>query len=214
MLLAWTIAVVVVTLWSSAHWFSAGGVSSADGQGATSTAAPTITPLAIPNDQALLGQGGPMTASEPVRLTIASIGVDTALIGLGLLPDGSLEVPPDGASAGWFVGAPTPGERGPAVIAGHVDWDGPAVFFDLHSVLPGDVVEVARADGSTAVFEVTEVSSYPKDEFPTDAVYGPLSFAGLRLITCGGALNASTGHYEDNVVAFAALVSSSPAAAT
>jgi hypothetical protein len=80
-------------------------------------------------------------------------------------------------------------------------------------VVPGDLIEVARADGSTAVFEVTEVGTYPKDAFPTEAVYGPVAFAGLRVITCGGAIDPSTGHYEDNLVAFAVLVSSSPGAA-
>lgn len=187
---------------------------SGEGRDPASTAAPTITPFAIPNDQASLGEGGPMAPSKPVRLTIASIGLDASLIELGLLDDGSLEVPPDGVAAGWYVGAPTPGELGPAVIAGHVDWNGPAVFYDLHLVLPGDLIEVARADGSTAVFEVTEVGRYPKDAFPTAAVYGPVTFAALRVITCGGDFNKSTGHYEDNFVAFAALVSSLPAAET
>jgi len=130
---------------------------------------------------------------------------------LGLMPDGSLEVPPDGTLAGWFTGAPTPGELGPAVIAGHVDWIGPAVFHDLPLVVPGELIDVARADGSTAVFSVTEVGVYPKDAFPTEAVYGAVSFAGLRLITCDGVFDKATGHYKDNFVVFAELVSSTPA---
>ena len=172
-----------------------------------------ITPLTIPTEKAVLSEVGPMSASAPVRLTIASIGVDTPLMDLGLMPDGSLEVPPDGTLAGWFTGAPTPGERGPAVIAGHVDWIGPAIFHDLHLVVPGDLIDVARADGSTAVFAVTEVGQYPKDEFPTEAVYGAVSFAGLRVITCGGVFNKATGHYDDNFVVFAELESSTPATA-
>ncbi len=170
-----------------------------------------ITPLAIPTENAVIGASGPMSASAPVRLTIASIGVDTPLMDLGLMPDGSLEVPPDGTLAGWFTGAPTPGELGPAVIAGHVDWIGPAVFHDLPLVVPGDLIDVARADGSTAVFSVMEVGEYPKDAFPTEAVYGAVSFAGLRLITCDGIFDKATGHYKDNFVVFAELVSSTPA---
>jgi hypothetical protein len=130
---------------------------------------------------------------------------------LGLESDGTLEVPPDGTVAGWFTGAPTPGELGPAVIAGHVDWMGPAIFHDLLLVVPGDLIEVERADGSTAVFNVTEVGQYPKNQFPTQAVYGPVDFAGLRLITCGGVFDEAVGHYDDNVVVFAELVSSTPA---
>ncbi|MBC7298257.1 MAG: class F sortase, partial [Demequina sp.] len=152
-----------------------------------------------------------MGASDPVRLIADSIAVDTPLMALGLQPDGTLEVPPDGTLAGWFTGAPTPGELGPAVIAGHVDWNGPAIFHDLHLMVPGDLVNVERANGSTAVFAVTEVGQYPKNEFPTDAVYGAVDFAGLRLITCGGLFDDEAGHYEDNVVVFAELVSSTPA---
>lgn len=177
-----------------------------------SDAAPVITPEAVSPDATLagetLGESAPMGASVPVRLTIPSIGVDTTLMDLGLLPDGTLEVPPDGTLAGWFTGAPTPGELGPAVIAGHVDWNGPGVFFDLGKVAVGDLIEVTRADGSVAVFAATEVRTFPKAEFPTEEVYGALTFAGLRLITCGGVFDDTVGHYEDNVVVFAELASS------
>lgn len=104
------------------------------------------------------------------------------------------------------MGAPTPGELGPAIIVGHVDWDGPGVFFDLHRVAVGDEIVVTRLDGSVAIFEVTDTEEYPKDEFPTVLVFGELDYSGLRLITCGGTFNRKTGHYEDNVVVFAKLV--------
>jgi hypothetical protein len=65
---------------------------------------------------------------------------------------------------------------------------------------------VDRADGSLATFRVERVAQYPKDEFPSDAVYGDIDHAGLRLITCGGAFNEGTGTYVDNVVVFARLV--------
>ena len=151
-----------------------------------------------------------MWASVPVRLEIPSIGVDSGLSALGLLPDGTMEVPATGLSAGWYTGAPTPGELGPAIIAGHVDWNGPAVFFDLHSLAVGAVVDITREDGSVALFRVMQVEEYPTDAFPTVLVYGPLDYAGLRLITCGGGFDSATGLYEFNVVAFAELVGSRP----
>src|SRR5450756_2608341 len=86
--------------------------------------------------------------STPVRLRIAAIGVDSGLMDLGLRADGSLEVPPSGFPAGWYTGGPTPGELGPAIIAGHIDWNGPGVFYNLHNLKPGDQVTVTRADGS------------------------------------------------------------------
>jgi sortase (surface protein transpeptidase) len=149
----------------------------------------------------------PLPASEPVALTIPAIGVSTRVMALGLTEDGAMEVPPGGYPAGWFDGSPTPGELGPAVLAGHVDWDGdPAVFWGLHDLTAGDQVLVERADGSTATFAVERIAEYAKEEFPTGSVYGDIDRAGLRLITCGGDFDADTAGYTDNVVVYAHLV--------
>ncbi len=147
-----------------------------------------------------------LARSSPVRLQISAIGVDSGLIPLGLRTDGSMEVPPGGFPAGWYTGGPTPGELGPAIIAGHVDMKGPGVFYSLHTLKPGDQVVVTRVDGSKPVFRVNRVAIFPKDKFPTQQVFGNIDHAGLRLITCGGTFNTQSGHYEDNIVAFADLV--------
>ena len=148
----------------------------------------------------------PLARSTPVHLRIAAIGVDSGLMDLGLRADGSLEVPPSGFPAGWYTGGPTPGELGPAIIAGHIDWKGPGVFYHLHNLKPGDQVTVTRADGSQPAFRVTRVAQFSKDQFPTKLVYGNIDHPGLRLITCGGSFNTQTGHYEDNIVVFADLI--------
>ncbi|MFX4286133.1 class F sortase [Janibacter sp. G349] len=148
-----------------------------------------------------------MARSRPTSVSIPSLGVTSSVIDLGLQPDDTMEVPQDATSTGWFTGSPTPGELGPAVLAGHVTWDKrPAVFFELGSMRDGQRVEVSRADGSTAVFEVTDVGQYPKTDFPTDEVYGEVDHAALRLITCGGHFDGETGHHVDNVVVYAELV--------
>jgi sortase (surface protein transpeptidase) len=137
---------------------------------------------------------------------VPSIGVDTHLMTLGLTTTGTLEVPPNGFPAGWYTGSPTPGQLGPAIIAGHVHWDGrPGVFYRLGQVRPGARVAVRRKDGLTVVFIVTKVRDYSKARFPSRAVYGNIPRAGLRLITCGG-FNQQTATYEDNIVVFAKLV--------
>jgi len=147
-----------------------------------------------------------MARSVPVHLQIAAIGVDSGLMDLGLRKDGTMEVPPAGFPAGWYTESPTPGEIGPAIIAGHIDWKGPAVFYHLRNLKRGDKITVTRKDGSKPVFRVTQVAQYAKDQFPTKLVYGNIDRAGLRLITCGGSFNSQSGHYEDNIVAFADLV--------
>ncbi|MCU1619728.1 MAG: putative sortase-like protein [Modestobacter sp.] len=172
---------------------------------APSSASASAT-TAAPSAQAQAQASMVMTESRPVRVQIPAIGVDSELMDLGLQDDGTLEVPPEGFPAGWFTGAPTPGERGPAVIAGHVDWGGaPGVFAELRDVVAGDEIDVIREDGSTAVFRVREVGQYAKDAFPTAAVYGDLDHAGLRVITCGGDFDHAAQSYVDNTVVFADL---------
>jgi hypothetical protein len=98
-----------------------------------------------------------------------------------------LQVPVDFARAGWFAEGPSPGQLGPAVIAGHVDsWTGPAVFFRLRELLPGDTVQVELADGARLRFVVEQARRFPKATFPTAEVFGPAPWAALRLVTCGG----------------------------
>jgi Sortase domain len=144
--------------------------------------------------------------SDPVAVSIPRIGVQSRLVDLGLDRDGAMEVPQDPAVAGWFSGGPAPGALGPAVIAGHVTWDGaPAVFHRLGTMRRGDQVTVTRKDGKTAVFTVTRVARFSKSQFPSRAVYGSIDHAGLRLITCGGTYDVARHRYLDNVVVFARL---------
>jgi sortase (surface protein transpeptidase) len=146
--------------------------------------------------------------AAPVALTIPAIGVSTPLIRLGLTSAGTLQVPDRFDVAGWYDRSPRPGAIGPAVIAGHIDnVNGPAVFYRLGLLGPGDQVDVRRADGTVAVFQVTHVGLYPKDRFPTAAVYGATPGPELRLITCGGAFDWSRHSYLSNVVVYAAEVS-------
>ena len=159
------------------------------------------------------GPVGPeMADSPPVSISIPDIRVESSMERLDLEPDRNLSVPRDPDKTGWYVGGPAPGVLGPAVIAGHVTWDGrPAVFFKVGSMEPGQEIRVERRNGSTAVFEVEKVTQVAKDRFPTEAVYGSINHAGLRLITCGGTYDKEHNRYLDNVVVFAKLVRALPA---
>jgi sortase (surface protein transpeptidase) len=156
--------------------------------------------------EAAAPQSSSAPVALPVSLTIPAIGVSTRLVQLGLTTTGTLQVPASTAVAGWYTGSPRPGQTGAAVIAGHVDSQtGPAVFFRLRLLQPGQLVYVRRADGSLAVFQVTSVQTYLKAQFPTAAVYAAQPDAQLRLITCGGTFDPATGHYLSNVVVSATL---------
>lgn len=163
-------------------------------------------PVAAAGPPVVLQAAAPGPAADPVRVRVPGIGVDSPLERLGVDAAGALETPADYARAGWFDGGPAPGDVGPAVLAGHVDSTaGPAVFWRLRDLRPGDEVLVDRADGTTARFTVTRVERHPKDAFPTDEVYGPTPDAQLRLVTCGGEFDRAARSYRDNVVVFAEL---------
>jgi sortase (surface protein transpeptidase) len=142
---------------------------------------------------------------RPVRLRIPAIGVDApALVPLGLGTDHQLEAPARFEDVGWYAAGPVPGDPGPAVIAAHVDSrSGPAPFFRLRDLHDGDEVFVGRSDGRETRFVVDTVQRYPKNAFPTDAVYGPAPGSALRLITCGGSFDAAKRSYRDNIVVYA-----------
>jgi LPXTG-site transpeptidase (sortase) family protein len=146
--------------------------------------------------------------AAPVSLTIPLIGVQTQLITLALASDGELQVPSSTSVAGWYTGSPRPGAIGSSIIVGHIDsTTGPGVFYRLHELTRGDKVYVKRTDGTLIEFRVTSVQTYLKDKFPTQDVYGAVPDAELRLITCGGAFDAATGHYLNNIVVYATEVS-------
>ncbi|WP_368866311.1 class F sortase [Rhodococcoides fascians] len=169
------------------------------------SAATSADVVAQPNS--IPAQGGDSAedvASPPERIEIDAIGVDSDVMDLGLLPDGAMEVPPGGFPAGWYTGSPVPGQLGPSIVAGHVDWAGsPGVFYRLRELEQGDDVSVTAEDGSTVRFVVSAVEQYPKDAFPTQKVYGDLDHPGLRLITCGGQFDSDVASYEDNIVVYA-----------
>jgi sortase (surface protein transpeptidase) len=145
----------------------------------------------------------PSYTGAPTRVRIPAIGVDSTLETLGLDAHRELEPPKDFGRAGWYAGGVAPGDKGPAIIAGHVDSrTGPAVFFELHALRAGDLVEVDRG-GQTVTFRVTRTEQYPKNAFPSDRVYAPTPGAELRLITCGGSFDRNRGSYRDNIVVYA-----------
>ena len=169
------------------------------------------TPESVPAPAAARQAADQPAVAVPVTLEIPRIGVRTTVSGVGRDAAGAIAVPPAGAAAGrrayWYRDLAAPGGLGPAVIVGHVDSrvDGPAVFYRLGELAPGDVVSVGRADGSTVRFVVRALGRYPKTAFPGDAVYGPTDAPALRLITCGGGFDSRHGSYLDNLVVFATV---------
>ena len=146
----------------------------------------------------------PRVAPDPPRLEIPAIDVEAHAIPLGTTANNRLQVPGNWSVVGWWRGGATPGDRGPAVVVGHVDTKtGPAVFYRLRELRAGDEIRFVRKDGSVSRFAVRRMESHSKDDFPTKEVYGPTGGAELRLITCDGSFDWSRGHYRRNRIVFA-----------
>lgn len=199
-------ALILFTGCSAGSAPEAGPSSAAPSTSAAAAPAPSAAPAQPPAGTAVPTE---MPAAPPASLSIPATGTESALLHLGLRDDGSLEVPPEppGSPASWFTGSPAPGDRGPAVLLGHVNatGGGPGVFADLRALQPGDRISIVREDGTTAVFAVDRGEQYGKTDFPTLEVYGNTEQPELRLITCDG-FDAASGEFEDNYVVYATLI--------
>jgi hypothetical protein len=188
----------------------AGTILTTSGVRAEEPPAPPAPPPAVTrplDDHARRSPSPVLPWSVPVRLDIPAIGVHTPLLRLGLTGAGTVEVPPlaGDAPAGWYDGSPAPGQAGAALVLGHVDSarDGPAVFYRLGDLRPGDTVTIRRADRVTVRFRVTGAALYPKNAVPAAVMSGPFDYAALRLITCGGSFDRARRTYRSNLVVFA-----------
>jgi hypothetical protein len=172
----------------------------------TSTPTPTPSTDALADVRRFRSVRPDSEVSPPTGIDIPAIDVTSHLQRLGRDADGAIEIPSRWQVAGWYAEGVRPGQAGPAVILGHVDsTQGPAVFYRLRELRRGDKIQITRKDGSVATFVVDRLERHAKTRFPTDDVYLPTLEPTLRLVTCDGVFDPSTGHYRDNLVVFATL---------
>ena len=174
-------------------------VSGCQGAGGEPPAEVATSTRPITNERVEVGR--------PVSIAIPAAGVDARVVPVGLRADRTMEVP-EVDLAGWYEPGPRPGEAGPAVIVGHVDSrDGPAVFFRLGELRRGDRIVVGQQGGGGRRFVVERVERRPKEALPAERIWKRTGEPVLRLITCGGSFDRSTGHYRDNIIVFARTIS-------
>ncbi|GGO75158.1 class F sortase [Nonomuraea cavernae] len=197
----------IVLIWAGVGGLLSGG--GAEPVAAVTPAPVTSSPAPVASLRVPAGKTAkPMRPARPVAVYIPSIGVSAPLMELGLDTAGTIQNPPIERPnlAGWYRYGAVPGQRGAAVITGHLDTrTGPAVFARLKEVRRGDQVQVLRADRSVAVFVVDRIEHTPKRSFPARKVYGDLRYPGLRLVTCGGAFDGRAHSYQDNTIVYAHL---------
>ena len=149
-------------------------------------------------------RAGARLGGSPVRIGIPAIKVTADVTRLGLNHDGTVEIPEDPDDAGWYRKGPKPGEPGSAVILGHLDSKvGPAVFYRLKNLVPGDQIAVGLDGGTVAHFQVARVAHYAIEDFPRRKVYASTpDRPALNLVTCGGKYDREAGGYQSNVVVY------------
>ncbi|MEU6776772.1 class F sortase [Streptomyces sp. NPDC046759] len=206
-----------LTLWGVAVFLLAvsmlGGHHTSDdktpraSRAAGASAVTPVDPLLPEEEQPEAGTSLPR--STPVRLRIPKIAVNAPFTTLTIGASGQLKPPPAGDTnlVGWYAKGAAPGEKGTAIIAGHVDTKtSAAVFANLGELRRGDHFSVERADGRTARFVVDDAETFDKDDFPSKRVYADAERPEARLITCAGAYDHTAKDYTENLVVFAHLV--------
>jgi hypothetical protein len=141
----------------------------------------------------------------PQRIAIPAIGVDAAIEAVGVDATNTMETPTDPWGTAWYAPGARPGQRGNAVVAGHVDYAGigPVVFWRLSSMVPGMDVIVTADDGARWRFVVESVEAFPVTQFPGERVFGPSDHTYLNLISCVGDFDPGTASYNQRIVVFA-----------
>lgn len=144
----------------------------------------------------------------PARVAIPRIGVNAPIAPLGETSTSAMATPSDPRTVGWWQFGTVPGDRGSAVLGGHLDFHnyGAAVFWNLKQLRPGDSVQVTRADGGVLRFTVQSAAVYPAaDTSAIDRIFLAQDAIRLNLITCAGTFNPMTHDYDKRLVVYTTL---------
>jgi len=176
---------------------------------ATPTPRPTLTPTPTAT-RTFTPTPTPTRVALPQRMIIPAIKVDAPIVEVGLESNGTMGSPRDPLAVGWYNRGPRPGEKGNALLSGHVDnrYIGAAVFYFLRELTPGDDIYVETAEGKRLHFVVTSSEVYPKDTEQVAAIFAPTADPTITAITCEGIFDRATGDYSHRRVVRARLVPS------
>jgi len=176
---------------------------------ADSAALSSLAWRTTPLDSALnnLASSASAATSNPVAISIPSLGITNATISaVGVEDNGEMEVPGP-LDVGWYEYGVSPGQPGAAVLAAHVAYDGvDGVFVNLTDLQPGAEIIVEFESGDSQSFRVDRLDQYEKSELPDDELFSRTGESKLVLITCGGDFQSAVRSYSDNVVATASPV--------
>lgn len=146
-------------------------------------------------------------SEEPATIRIPRLNIDTKIQQTGLNARGEMGVPTNYTDVAWYKHGTIPGQRGSAVIDGHVD-NGlglAGVFKNLQELKKGDDIYVITKTGRELHFIVEEAVAYPYKSVPLEKLFTRADDARLNLITCGGAWIKSEKTYDERFVVYTRL---------
>ncbi len=209
---------VVVGAWSALS-FSASFVSrsmqNTPVAGAMLVAGPTFAAPSLAQSVPLSGTDLASTTATngilPAHISIPAIGVDAPVEQVGKNATGDMGAPTDYKTVAWYLLGSRPGAPGSAVMAGHLNnsLSTSGVFANLDKLKRGDTITVTDDAGHTRTFMVVASEVYAADNAPNDLIFTTLGPSQLALITCDGAWNKGKKSFDQRLVVFARLVSSS-----
>lgn len=145
--------------------------------------------------------------AKPVRIIIPKLNVDALIEDVAQDQAGAMDVPKDFNNVGWYSLGVKPGEKGNAVLAGHLDTPtgSEAVFYGLSTLKPGDTIQVKDENNNEQTFIVRNQETYETKEFPLEKVFGTNDKKYLNLITCEGTFDQAEKLYSERLVVYAEL---------
>lgn len=166
------------------------------------TSSTVLTPSPTPEATQPAPTPVPAPTASAVRVQIDRIKVDAPIITLGVDSAGAMESPAKPTDVAWYTFSAKPGNVGNVVMSGHVDWAnyGPAVFWYLRDLKPGDGVTVQTDDGLAYTYKVVSVIAYDEDTAPVAEIVGPTPVETLTLITCTGIFDRTAHDYDKRLV--------------
>jgi LPXTG-site transpeptidase (sortase) family protein len=148
---------------------------------------------------------------QPRYIIIPAINVPTTRVRpLGLIENNRVAVPSNIYDAGWYTGSAKPGQPGAVFIYGHISsWQAKGVFYDLHKLQAGDIINITRGDGKKYSYQVVSTRVYSHDHVDMRSVLSPVDSGvpGLNLMTCTGKVIKRTSEFSERLVVFSRQIS-------
>lgn len=142
------------------------------------------------------------------RLLIPKLEIDAPLTYKAVPPNGQMPNPNSWDDVAYYdfsqfpdLGG-LPGKGGNIVLAGHVDYirHGPAVFWRLNELKPGDVVTIRLTDGTAYDYKIEFNKVLDPGTADWSSIVSATADESVTLITCTGVFEA--GHYNKRQVAW------------